>query len=314
MFRVDRYHSPNFEKWNSFIRTSKNATFLFHRDFMEYHKTKFEDFSLMIYKNNILIAVFPANKEKDTIVSHSGLSYGGFVYSDEISFADVNKIFYSTCDFLSKYEIKNLRIKFIPNFYHLSPSDELKYILFKCNANLYRRDLTTAIRLSNKNLVYTTNRLRNLKKARKIGVKVIETEDIEQFWSNILIPNLQQKYNKSPVHSVAEMKFLKTQFPDNIKQFNAYYNDVLIAGITIFESNQVAHMQYIATLTKFNNYYGLDAIINFLIEKYTGTIEFLDFGISTEDKGQILNETLLAWKESFGGRSLIHDFYNVDIL
>ena len=39
----------DFEAWNKLVSESKNGTFLFDRNFMDYHKHKFQDFSLMIY-------------------------------------------------------------------------------------------------------------------------------------------------------------------------------------------------------------------------------------------------------------------------
>ena len=50
MYKVSRYTAEDKIEWDRFIATAKNATFLFQRDFMDYHQDRFEDFSLMIYK------------------------------------------------------------------------------------------------------------------------------------------------------------------------------------------------------------------------------------------------------------------------
>ena len=39
--------------------------------------------------------------------------------------------------------------------------------------------------------------------------------------------------------------------------------------------------------------------------------KFFDFGISNENEGKIINKGLLKWKESFGARAIVHDFYEV---
>ena len=62
------------------MATAKNSTFLFHRDFMDYHQDRFDDYSLLIFKKEKLIAVFPANKIDEILYSHQGLSYGGLVF------------------------------------------------------------------------------------------------------------------------------------------------------------------------------------------------------------------------------------------
>ena len=46
MYKVFKYTAENKIEWDHFIATAKNATFLFQRDFMDYHQDRFEDFSL----------------------------------------------------------------------------------------------------------------------------------------------------------------------------------------------------------------------------------------------------------------------------
>lgn len=50
---------------------------------MDYHSEKFSDYSLLIYKGEKLIALLPANLINDQLFSHSGLSYGGFIFDDQ---------------------------------------------------------------------------------------------------------------------------------------------------------------------------------------------------------------------------------------
>ena len=40
--------------------------------------------------------------------------------------------------------------------------------------------------------------------------------------------------------------YLKSKFPNNIRQFNVYKDEKIIAGTTVFESDFVAHSQYIS--------------------------------------------------------------------
>ena len=49
---------------------------------MDYHKDRFEDFSLLIYKGERLYALLPANINDDVVYSHQGLTYGSFVLQD----------------------------------------------------------------------------------------------------------------------------------------------------------------------------------------------------------------------------------------
>ena len=70
MFEIVRYKSENEAIWNSFVSNSKNGTFLFNRGYMDYHRDRFNDHSLMIFKDSKLYALFPANEEEDVIWSH----------------------------------------------------------------------------------------------------------------------------------------------------------------------------------------------------------------------------------------------------
>ena len=72
--------------WNDFVSKSKNGTFLFHRDFIEYHSDKFDDFSLLVFFKQELVALLPANQVNNTIFSHQGLTYGGLILKQDIKF------------------------------------------------------------------------------------------------------------------------------------------------------------------------------------------------------------------------------------
>ena len=52
MYRIEKYTASYYNLWNDFIQRSKNGTFLFHRDFMEYHSDRFNDFSLLVLEGN----------------------------------------------------------------------------------------------------------------------------------------------------------------------------------------------------------------------------------------------------------------------
>ena len=58
---VRLYTSEDKLAWDALVSQSNNATFLFFRDFMDYHKDRFNDHSLMILKNETPIALLPAH-------------------------------------------------------------------------------------------------------------------------------------------------------------------------------------------------------------------------------------------------------------
>lgn len=309
-YSVRKYQEIDYKDWNAFIGNAKNATFLFHRDFMEYHKGRFQDYSLLIFDKEKLVSVLPANKVDNVIYSHQGLTYGGLVYSEKMKLASVISIFRSVLIFLNENKIEKLHIKIIPSIYNSKPADELNYALFLAEARLERRDSLSVIDLSKESII-SKIRKRGIQKGLLNGLQIIEENDFESFWNEILIPNLDKKHRAEPVHSLKEILRLKLLFPNNIRQFNVYFNEKIVAGTTVFESQNVVHCQYISKNEIVDNLGSLDFLYQFLIKEVFAEKRFFDFGISNESQGKKLNNGLSYWKESFGASTIVQDFYEV---
>ena len=91
MFEIKRYTPDEIDEWNRFVAASKNGTLLFDRGFMDYHADRFTDASLMVYREQKLYALLPANIKDDILTSHGGLTYGGMVMSDKCSACGVQE-------------------------------------------------------------------------------------------------------------------------------------------------------------------------------------------------------------------------------
>ncbi|MBP6759668.1 MAG: GNAT family N-acetyltransferase, partial [Flavobacterium sp.] len=147
-YTVRLYQEYDYENWNAFIGQAKNATFLFHRDFMEYHKDRFQDYSLIVLDGKKWVAVLPANVVGNEVFSHQGLTYGGLVYNEKVKLVSIVGIFKSILSFLNDNKKENLQVKLIPSIYHQKPAEELNYVLFLAKAQLIRRDSMAVIDLS----------------------------------------------------------------------------------------------------------------------------------------------------------------------
>ena len=87
-YTVERYAPDCRAEWDGFIAAGKNATFMFRRDYMDYHADRFEDHSLVLRKDGQIAALLPANLRPDAVlVSHQGLTYGGFVLRRDATLA-----------------------------------------------------------------------------------------------------------------------------------------------------------------------------------------------------------------------------------
>ena len=49
---------------------------MFDRNYMDYHKDRFKDHSLLFYNDGKLIALLPMSEHDEMLVSHGGLTYG----------------------------------------------------------------------------------------------------------------------------------------------------------------------------------------------------------------------------------------------
>lgn len=309
-YSVKKYQIEHFEAWNNFIVEAKNGTFLFHRNFMEYHSDRFDDFSLLVYENEILKAVLPANIVGNQVFSHQGLTYGGLVLNEKLRLENVILIVKEVLIFLNKNQITKLQIKQIPSIYNKFFSDELEYLLFLTKAVIFRKDTLSVINF-NERIDFSQTRKSEIKKGRSNRLTINEEVGFEVFWNKILIPNLKNKYNAAPVHSVDEIKKLAILFK-NIRQFNVYFNNEIVAGATIFETEKVAHVQYISVDNTKTNLGSLDFLFDHLIANVFQEKPYFDFGTSNEDNGKKLNSGLTFWKESFGARTVVQNFYEVN--
>ena len=93
MITVKRYEARDKEAWDRFVRASKNHLFMFERDYMDYHRDRFFDHSLMFYREDELIAVLPACEKDCVLFSHAGLTYGGFITNEKMKQHIMNECF-----------------------------------------------------------------------------------------------------------------------------------------------------------------------------------------------------------------------------
>ena len=278
---------------------------------MEYHSDRFEDFSMMIYRDDILYAVLPANKKGDTVYSHEGLTYGSFVLQKDAKLIYAFEAFRAMLQFLSSEGIPKLDIRVIPSFYTSLPSDELSYFLFKANAKLLKRDVIMVIDYREK-LRFHRSRRQGIRRANKNGLQIKVDSNYKDFWNEILIPNLADKHGAAPVHSLDEIEKLAKQFPHNIKQVNVYKDDKIVAGTTVFITKTTIHPQYLSGDSDKNENGSIDMLYDFMINQFCEDMRYFDFNTSSEDNGLVLNGGLLFWKEGWGARTFTADNYVID--
>ena len=159
-----RYQPDYKNVWNQFVESSKNGTFLFNRDYMDYHSDRFNDFSFLFFRKNKLYCLFPASYKDKIVYSHQGLTYGGLIMNEECRAEIILQIFDLLLSFLKKEGYIKLIYKPIPHIYHKLPSEEDLYSLFRYNASLIGRNISSALQFNHRIQPFH-DRIAGLKKA-----------------------------------------------------------------------------------------------------------------------------------------------------
>ena len=202
--------------------------------------------------------------------------------------------------------------KCTPSFYHQIPAQEDLYALFLMKAELIRRDTGLVIDRVTP-IVYQERRRRGIKKAKKVGIEVQEARSFDAFWNEVLVPNLLEKFGVKPVHSLNEITYLKHQTPGAIRQFNALLDGRIVAGTTLYINSGVVYAQYISSTYEGKATGAVDFLFDELIQSIFNEYRFFSFGIFNENQGRAVNVGLLNWKEGFGAKAYVHDFYKIEL-
>jgi hypothetical protein len=312
-YTIKHYEKSDYELWNTFVSTAYNATFLFHRDFMEYHQDRFDDFSLLVFDKTKLIAILPANRVDYKVYSHQGLTYGGLVYASKLKIEKIETILDLLFDFFKSKRIEYFYLHPIPSFYLGQGNAAIDFFLMKKGAQLYRKEMNMVAHLPQE-IPISKSKLKHFRRTELLGLRVVEETNFQPFWEKILEPRLVEKYDAKPVHSLAEIQLLHERFPQNIKQFSVYLEDKIVAGITIFEFENGVKSQYGATSKKGEKYRALDFLFISLLDIFQkrGKL-FFDMGIVNDAGEKGFHSGLLQQKEELGCTVWSQDFYKISL-
>ncbi len=312
MFEIRRYAADNAAEWNAFVERSKQGTFLFNRGYMDYHRDRFSDNSLMVYHRQRLFALLPGNRCGDTFYSHQGLTYGGFVTDEKATAGRLCEIVGAVSEALRADGVRRIVYKPVPWVYHRLPAEDDLYALsIRCHARLIGRDASSVVFLRQR-LRFAESRMSGVRKALRQGFEVKGSDDLEAFW-NILTDNLHRKYGAKPVHTVAEMRMLKDRFPKEIRLFMIYRDAVPLGGTVLYLTPQVVRTQYISATPEGKQTGALDLLFHHLLNETDFQRPYFDFGTSAQGDTDELNASLIFQKEGFGGRTVCFDRYEWEV-
>lgn len=308
------------EPWDDFCRGAHQATFLHSRRFLSYHGDRFVDRSLVIERAGSIEALLPAAQdlcEPDCVVSHPGLTYGGFVHDHRLVGQQLIEGLQLAMNHFRSLGYRRLVYKAVPHIYHRVPAQDDLYALFRAGARRVRCDLSSTIDLAHRRSP-SSRRRRGRYKADKAAVSIVgqgvdasAEECLSAFWK-VLESNLASRHGVRPTHSLQEICLLSERFPDSIRALVARVHGRVVAGAIFFVTPVVWHAQYIASDDEGRQTCALDAVFEHAITAAARSgARWFDFGVSNEQSGKTLNAGLYQFKSEFGGGGTVHEFYEL---
>lgn len=317
---IRRYTPADKSLWDTFAAASRNATFLFRRDYMDYHADRFADCSLMAFSGGKLRALLPASVNGTTLTSHGGLTYGGWMLPDRgFDAEDCGSLWLAWLEYCRDEGIETVIYKPLPFFYATRPAQGDLYMLFLCGARTAATDISSTIDLT-ANPGMNTLRRRHLKHApadfrttTASGDDAEAPEAIRRFHA-MLTACLAERHGVSPVHSAPELSQLMRAFPDNIVIWEGWTEESPHAAVCAYLCGRTVHCQYIATTPEGRQSNLLTPLVAAMTEHYTREgYRYFDFGISTERGGRVLNAGLNRQKTSFGATGTAYQRFEFSV-
>lgn len=305
---IVKYNGGYKYEWDNLVKKSKNSHFFFLRDYIEYHKDRFKEHSLIIKEGDKVVGILPGNIENGIFYSHQGLTFGGLIVADKIRAANCEVIVSKLIRYLKDMGVFKLVYKKMPYIYNQLSFEEDVYYLIKSGANIYYSEIGQVITYDNFKI--SSRRKDKIREAQQHNIKVKEEKCYSAYWA-ILEENLK-KHSAVPTHTLNEIEYLAYKFPKNIKLYCAIKGTELLCGTVVYINKNLAHTQYISSTANAHKYNALEYLLNEVVEEFKNK-KFFSFGISTEDNGNKLNKGLAFFKEGFGARGVLNLTYSLTL-
>ncbi len=320
MFEIELYTEKYKDQWDVFVEHSRNGTIFHTRKFLSYHPPgRFEDFSLIFLKDGNIISVLPACVEIENnrriLASHKGSTYGGFVIANRFGIKNSLYLVDIFLEFLVKMGFQGAWIRYPEYIFEIEPSQEIKFAMWYQGFRLDYIELSTCYSLSRFDSIDKPLFWETRKSLREDLRVVINNFAYLSDFYNLLEETLKSKYGRLPTHTFEEITKLKDLIGSNLILVTALCNSEVVGGLLIFIANEkTAHVFYSAGRKDIKGIYPIESCIDFAIRylKSKG-FKYLNYGISTENKGKRLNFELFRFKEKLKGYGTYREVWRWEV-
>lgn len=310
--KIVPYSTAGSELWDALVENSRNGLFQHRRAYMDYHADRFADCSAVAFDDKgRAVAALPAHADGDTVCSHRGLSFGGWLLTGRVDASMMLRIWNEAADYYRAQGFRRLYYRPVPHIFHRYPAEEDLYALFRAGGRLEATLASSVIELRAPSS-FDSNARRALARAVKTGLECVESLDYEAYWA-ILGEVLAKRHGATPVHSLDEIRMLAGRFPANIRLFLVCEQGTPVAGTVLYISGHTAHCQYIASDERGCTTGALALLFDNIRRRCAADgLAYLDLGTSNENGGRFLNEGLIRQKAGFGARAVAFSSYTID--
>ncbi|MBK6364899.1 MAG: hypothetical protein IPN49_03180 [Saprospiraceae bacterium] len=302
---IRKYETSDEKNWEDLVKKCKNPAFVLTRRFLQYHENKFDDYSLVVYNDNFLIAALPACRQENVWYAHPGLPFADLIMADRYKWTMTKDIVSKIISFLKEAGFTEMIVKIMPQMYKKLPGDEWLYYLRNYGARLFEQKLTTAIPL----IEYENIRkdVINISKQNKRNFIIKEAGDQLTDLYELMKKNMAEKYNSLPTHTLADLLKLQKLFPEKINCIAGFEGEELKGGIILFIYESVVKVQYIFSSQQFL----ADVLLLKTVELYRSGYTFIDLGTSNSLPNNEINYGVLQFKAKNGGKAFIVESYEL---
>lgn len=318
MYEILPYSPELDQRFDHFVmQESVNGTLLQTRRFLNYHpEGRFNEASFALEKSGTIVAYFPGVEKEQTFVSHAGSTFGGPIIAKSFyTGSRIREILTEADQYLSE-KFKGVLFKVTPELFAKESPDLLEYTLEHLGYTRHTELSSYCTLQSDVDPLENCDKdcRRIFKKSEIEGIRfgnLEKAEDFETFYRFLEIS--KSKHHVHPVHSLQELYDLKdNRIPEHIRFRGIWDKDTLVAAMMLFlfEGTKTIHGQYIAPNPDYEKFQPTTALyVRVMREAAQEGYKQISWGISTEDGGNYLNESLLRFKESLGAKACVNVRY-----
>jgi len=256
-------------------------------NFLGYHQ-EIECFYLIIELNNNIVSYLPFTIRDNSILSHGGGTYGGFIQIKDLNIEEVNEIENELIKFLGLKGFDSLVIRFLPELFWNGHSSLNAYFLSKMESLFQEEEFYLSLdeNLDNiNNLNFRRNHKRDIKKFLQNDFEFIScqnNEDVEIFYE--ILENNLIKHEVTPTHTLDDLIWLFSNIKDKIAISLIKSEKEYLAGLSLFNINSSTDYVMYGSLNYNSNSSGALKYLYWKValSSYISGKKYLSLGINTK--------------------------------